>query len=435
MKSLRLALVFIVVLVCLFGLTGCTTSSDPTLAEIKVALGEAGYILGYDNTTMESVVSGYSYKITIENTKKSGKNATVTAVFDEVYGVCGLSRKFEINFKSNYSGSGWKAGSVTQLGDSTPSLKGHINMRKAKILFLETEGVNVGGLYNILEDNVIAFKPDEDTINESGMTETIHFTCTADEGINVLTYYATVNYEYTMGATIESGEWAVESYIISDEFSLETSPDYSIDNIDEKALANYFETKLKKVIILGDTYNGTDENVQCDNVHVQDIELTGQEYIQVPVTFDFIVGENDLVATFDGKCEFLYTGGRFEPYYIGDLVLKKVTGSFVGAWNGTFNDGKDTASVKITDECDEFGNPLVTIVVVSSDPELNNYSWTAILRNYEPNNGYYQRIMFKEWITLPTNENEYAYRDFSGKITDGKWVSEFTWDSFTFTNG
>ena len=435
MKRVKFTLLFLILIIGLFSFTACGSGADPTTTEVKVALGEAGYILGYDSDTMESVVADYSYTVSILDTKVSGKTATVTAKLDEVYGVCGLSREFEVSFKSNYNGSGWNPSSVSQVGTQTPSLKGNINMRKAKILFLETEGVTVGGVYNIVEDNVIAFKPNSDEIDSENMIETINFTCTADEGINVLTYEATVRYKYTMGATIESGDWVVESYTISDNFSLETSPDYSMDNIDTVALANYFETKLRNVSILGGTYNGNDKNVQCDNVVLGEVELTGQDYISVPVTFDFIVGENDVVATFDGTSEFLYSGGRWEPYYIGDLKLQKVTGSFVGAWNGTMNEGKDQVSVKITDDCDENGNPIVTIVVASSDTELGNYSWNAILRNYEPNNEYYQRIMFQEWITLPTNDDSYAYRDFSGKITDGQWVSEFAWDSFTFTQG
>lgn len=434
MKRIKYLLFVLILTGLTFVLTACSGVDSPTLTQVKAAIGEKGYIMGYNSSTMESQVSGYSYEIAIQEIKQSGDMADVVATLTEKYGVLSCRRKLKLRFQLKSDGISWGLSKIEQEGEPVTRLEGRINLRKAKILFLETEGVMVGD-EEIKEDDVISFTPVADSVvDQDGMTETYTFTCKAKRGINTLTYTATVVYKYTMNNSIEYGSWAVDSYTIDSDYYLAYSDSYLTSSIDPEALADYIETKISKMYVLGCTYNGWNEKVDVRNVKIDEYEVSGESYIHLPVKFDMVVGEDYIVVTYSAKVDFMYIKGRWEPYFVSDAEIVGMTGDYVGTWTGSYDEKSATLSINMTDQVDEKGRPVVQVVVMSSDVNLATYSWFGRLVEYDPLGDGYMRVQFYEWITLPASGDEYAYEEFSGNVEFGSWISDNDWQKFALVH-
>ncbi len=446
----------LVVLILVLCLTGCgEMNKKPQLIDVETALKDNGNIVIESSATGANVKTkknNYTYKITINSCElNEQKNiAQVSASLEKTMAPLITTSAFDITFSLLSDGRSWKAVQVSErTAEESRVLSEKITETKANRLVKNSFFTVAGD--KVYSDQIKKVEPaSEDVFDKEAMTDTIRYRITADRGVNALIFDADIVFRFLPGDDVVKGSWIIQNYeVVGVDNNAGFGIGYQFD-VDPKALADYIKSKDLRIEILGNTYYTRAVGIEVKNCIIVPPTLNGETVVSVPVSFDLVIYKN-LTISYDSKVEFHFTT-KWEPYYVTDLKVTNLAGGWSGSWMGTvINSDRSTMEVLIDiyDDINREGFPVARISVINNNEEIGNYVWEARVRNYNPEytitakdaegkekTTYYPSrldVEFVKWEQMPVNQNQYAYKDFSGYLKDGKWIPAYKWDSFEFT--
>ncbi|MGN0166217.1 MAG: hypothetical protein ACI39R_08545 [Lachnospiraceae bacterium] len=438
MKKIRYLLFAMLLVLSMAIFTACGKVDEPTQAEVEEVLRDKGYLpddedkddenADSDDTADEDlekpVEEKAQWSVTIDECKinddKDKAEVDCTLVIKE--GAVQTTTEFEITFKIRDDKT-WKCKKVEE-GDTEVTLVEGIPDDTAEEL-LKNSGYSSDeeGFY-IYSDYISSVEITKHENDLKNMQDTVTATITGQSGykeyefeVEAVFYYDRYDswgqYWYISEKTVQPGVKSdyVESYMIT--ISEDDMADFLVDD------------EYEYVYFAGDYYY----YYECDisDINLGDYELDGSNWLTVPCTFT--VEKGSVSLDIYAEVELYYNGSEWTLDYITNEEISSWNSDGVGTWKGTDED-KGEVTMEIGSDVDYEGYPSGTVTVVS--PTNGTYSYKIYLYDYDEDESY-MATSFVEWITMPKDDDYYAYSSYDGYLSGNKLTPSYSWDKYEFT--
>lgn len=406
-----IAFFFVLCSVC-FSFTGCGDLESPSRATISNVLDQNGCFLWKRaslDTNEEKIASTFS----IDESNRDTSNSYICKVtVNNPYSYVTEKIQYELHFVLDENNK-WKCDSLTQL---PPPSNGSNKKISRKISNADVRRALTGVSYDLPSGMHIEFKDiykiviQEHKVDEYGFSDRVTIKYSANYDFEKYEFTADVFFNYKFNDVTKEGEWFYYEADFDDYIRTDLSDLYKYDPTKGELYWIFKDCELD--FCLETSYYRISKGTVSEYKY-EEVDQDGSEFLKVPSSFKY---ENDNISVDISADMYMYFNNQgWRVDRLENVKITRAKTPLIGTWTGVDADGAEY-TIDILENTNDNSQNIVNVTIKRGDETISYESYVYSYKLKEKDSTV--RIDFNKWITLPSNGDEYAYRDFVGTITD-----------------
>ncbi|MGN0166216.1 MAG: hypothetical protein ACI39R_08540 [Lachnospiraceae bacterium] len=426
MKKIRYLVVAMLIILSMIIFTGCGKNSEntsaksdgPTQTDVEESLKNGGYIPDDDKT---------EWSLTIED-------CTFDDDEDLAYVDCTLfvknepietTTKFEISFIYKKT-KGWDSITIDEQSVNNVLTEGIPDDVAKELLLGDTYYTIIDNELFVHEENITSIEITEHINDFDDFKDSVVAVINAEVDYKILEFTATVEFTYNLEKSSGEG-WKIGNITVDPDVKTEYEENYKPSFTEEELIAYLREEDTSYLnFLLQDYYYYDDYDIY--NVTIEDYKYDSVYYLTLCCTFKFKV--DDMILDVYSEITLQFDGTEWKLEYVNNNKVLAWDSDAVGTWVGTDDEFGEVTIVINSGELNS--NDEIDGTVTIQSETKGTYSYQISVWRYEPYTGLIT-TGFVDWISVPSQDEFYEFRGYSGYVSGNTWKSDMEMFPYTFT--